>query len=97
MTTSGRIYRRTEAGRKAWDTQNTGVPLEYRRVLGVIEADVHCDSLSAIFSRHSEVELVELLAELELRALIESQEDVAGNDLDFTTGVNVADLRAHNK
>lgn len=94
MATPALIYRRTEAGRKAWDTQNTGVPLEYRRVLGAIEADVHCDSLRATLGRYSEAELFELLAELELRGLIESQEDVAENDLDFTRSFNVADLRA---
>jgi len=27
------LYRRTEAGRKAWDSQASDVPLEYRRVL----------------------------------------------------------------
>lgn len=94
MATAGRIYRRTEAGRKAWDTQNPSVPLEYRRVLGVIATDVHCDSLRATLGRCPEAELLEILAELELRGLIESQEDVAENDLDFTTSINVADLLA---
>jgi hypothetical protein len=94
MAMPSRIYRRTEAGRKAWDTQSAQVPLDHRRVLGLIDAEVHSDPLRARLGRYSETELLELLAELELRGLIESQEDVAENDLDFTTSINVADLIA---
>ncbi len=93
MAMPSRIYRRTEAGRKAWDTQSSQVPLDHRRVLGLIDAEAHSDSLKARL-RYSETELLELLAELELRGLIESQEDAADNDLDFTTSINVADLMA---
>lgn len=95
MAMPSRIYRRTEAGRKAWDTQSTQVPLDHRRVLGLIDAEVPGDSLKARLGRYySETELLELLAELELRGLIESREDAADNDLDFTTSINVADLMA---
>lgn len=97
MPMPGRIYRRTEAGRRAWDMQSTQVPLDHRRVLGLIDAEIHADSLRARLVRYSEPELLEFLAELELRGLVESQEDVAENDLDFTASLNAADLLAAQK
>ena len=40
-----RLYRRTKAGTAAWQRQDASVPLEYRRVLGMIDGDMHPDSL----------------------------------------------------
>ena len=42
---NGRLYRRTKAGISAWQLQDARVPLEYRRVLGAIDGDVHPDTL----------------------------------------------------
>lgn len=75
MGTMKRIFRRTEAGRKAWDAQNPGVPLESRRVLGLIKTEMHLDSIRAGAGRYSEAELLELLADLEGRGLVESVQD----------------------
>lgn len=89
---AGPVYRRTERGRKAWDTQNPAVSLEYRRVLGHITGEVDCDSLRARVGRYSEAELSELLGELESLGLVES----LGNEraeLDFTGNFNLAELR----
>ena len=97
MTMSARTYRRTEAGRKAWDTQNPGVPLEYRRILGLIPAEAQFDSLRARLP-YSETELVEILAELEQLGLLASEQDFTATDLDFTSNLNVADVVAeHNR
>ena len=90
----GRIYRRTAAGRKAWDTQDSSVPLEYRRVLGLITLDVHSDELRLRLGRYSEAAMLELLAELELLGLIESQPEALEQDLDFTSELNLADIMA---
>ena len=90
-----RIYRRTAAGQKAWDTQNAQVPLELRRVLGLIKGELHYDTLrNALGARYSEEGMRELMAELEFQGLVESQETGADRDLDFTTSLNVADLIA---
>ena len=90
-----RIYRRTAAGQKAWDTQNVQVALELRRVLGLIKGDSHYDTLrTALGSRYSEEGMRELMAELEFKGLVESQETGADRDLDFTSSLNVADLIA---
>lgn len=91
MATPGRIYRRTEGGRKAWDTQNPGVPLEYRRILGLMNTDIQCHALRARLGRYSESELLELLAELEQCGLVES---VSNDNLDFTGSFKITDLQA---
>lgn len=85
----GRVYRRTKAGTAAWERQDAGVPLEYRRLLGLIENDTHPDSLRLRFARYSADETMELLDELVERGLLEAVEP----DLDFTNSFNRSDLR----
>jgi hypothetical protein len=90
MPAMARFYRRTEAGRRAWDTQATTVPLEHRRVLGVVVDDTDpkdvCDKLG-----WSETELEEILAELEQAKMVERIE-TDDTDLDFTGAFSVAQL-----
>jgi hypothetical protein len=83
------IYRRTEAGRKVWDTQNSAVPLEYRRILGLIPDEAQFDSLRARLP-YSEAALLEILAELEQLGLLASEQDFTATDLDFTSSLEVA-------
>jgi hypothetical protein len=82
MPAMARFYRRTEAGRKAWDTQAASVALEHRRVLGVVVEDTDlrdmCDKLG-----WSETELEEILTELEQAKMVERIE-TDDTDLDFT-------------
>lgn len=94
MPSPGRIYRRTAAGRKAWDSQDSNVPLEYRKVLGIISVEVHSDELRARLALHSKAGMLELLAELELLGLIESEPEAAGQNLDFTSDLNLSDIIA---
>jgi len=89
-----RLYRRTEAGRKAWETQSSRVPLECRRVLGLIGTDTDPDKL-----RHrlglSQASLSAILDELEEESLVQSIE--AGpdrTDLDFTGKFSTAEIQA---
>lgn len=89
-----RLYRRTDAGRKVWDTQNTQVPLDYRRVLGVIglDTDPHKVRISLGLS---ETALDEILDELEEQGLVKSiQVSLDHTDLDFTGKFSRADLQA---
>lgn len=90
------VYRRTERGRRAWDTQSRAVSLEYRRILGHITGEVDCDILRARVGRYSEAELSELLAELESLGLVESLGEERA-ELDFTGTLNIADLRSGQK
>src|SRR5436190_264248 len=45
MSTADRIYQRTEAGEKAWESRDPGVPAEQRRILGLINGETHSDLL----------------------------------------------------
>jgi len=87
-----RSYRRTEAGRKAWETQSSSVPLEFRRVLGFIPDESHTNEVRARLRRYSDDEVLELLEALESRGLIESAPMAAGQDLDFTGSFRFSDL-----
>lgn len=87
-----RIYRRTEAGRKAWETQSAGVPLEFRRVLGFIPDESHTDEVRARLRRYADDEVLELLEELESRGLIESEPMAVDQNLDFTGSFSFSDL-----
>jgi hypothetical protein len=89
----GRLYRRTEAGRAAWQRQDARVSIEYRRILGLVDSDTHSDSLRARLARYSEAETLHLLDELVDLGLLQAVEASEHHDLDFTGGFNVADLR----
>jgi hypothetical protein len=89
-----RLYRRTEAGRKAWETQNPGVPLECRRVLGLIGVDTDPDALRTRLGC-SETALNEILEELEELNLVKSVEaSLERTDLDFTGKFSKAQIQA---
>ena len=87
------LYRRTEAGRLAWQRQDAAVPIEYRRILGMIENDVHPDNLRARLSRYSEAELHHLLDELVELGLLATVDAKAHHDLDFTGEFNLRDWK----
>jgi hypothetical protein len=89
-----RLYRRTEAGRKAWDTQDSEVSLEYRRILGLIGHDTDSRELRARLG-WSEAALNDLLDELEEQGLVRwSETDPDRTDLDFTGKLFIAELEA---
>jgi hypothetical protein len=90
---NGRLYRRTEAGKAAWLRQDGRVSVEYRRVLGLIETDIHPDSLRVCLARYSEAEMLDLLEELVEQGLLEAVEATEHHDLDFTNSFNLDDLR----
>ena len=87
-----RLYLLTEAGKTAWQTQDPRVPVEYRRLLGLIKTETHPSSLRAQLGRYSEADTIDLLDELVQRGLLRAVEAEAKNDLDFTGNLNFADL-----
>lgn len=91
---NGRVYRRTAAGTAAWQRQDPTVPVEYRRIVGLINGDTHPDNLRARLSRFSLDETLELLDELVQRGLLEAVDTTPHHDLDFTGSLNFAALRA---
>jgi hypothetical protein len=94
MNAGARIFRRTEAGRAAFEDQNSGLPRQYRRILRVIAAETHSDVVRALLRCYSEAQIVEWLAELLTLGLLESVADAAEHDLDFTSGFQVSELAA---
>jgi hypothetical protein len=94
MSTGARIFRRTEAGRAAFEDQNSGLPRQYRRILRVIAAETHSDVVRALLRCYSEAQIIEWLAELLTLGLLESVPDAAEHDLDFTSGFQVSELAA---
>jgi hypothetical protein len=90
---AGNLYRRTEAGTLAWQRQDARVPLEYRRILGLIDGDTHADTLRACLARYSETEAHELLDELVNQGLLQVVGANTHHDLDFTGQLDFSGLR----
>jgi hypothetical protein len=78
-----RIYRRTDAGSRAWQRGDPAVSEEHRRILGLIEGETHWDVVRALLRRHADFQR---LAELEAQGLVVSEAAAATHDLDFTGG-----------
>ena len=90
-----RLYRRTTAGKLAWQRQDARLPLEYRRVLGAFgDHETHPDNLRGRLGFHSEAEMFHLLDELVEQRLLEAIEAKEHHDLDFTGELNFSKLRA---
>ena len=87
------LYRRTDAGKLAWQRQDARVPLEYRRVVGLIEYDTHPDNLRARLPSYTQEGLTHLLDELVEEGLLEAVEAEEHHDLDFTGEFSIPDLK----
>ena len=85
------LYRRTETGRKAFDSQNGNVPLEYRRVLGLFAHDTDPREVRARLG-WSEGALNDILEELEEKGMLERYETDERVDLDFTGSFSIAGI-----
>ena len=94
MFAMARLYSRTDAGRRAWDTQNSLVPLDCRRVLGFVGHDSPLKDIRQKVG-WSEAAVDEILKELEAGGLIKSLETAPDkSELDFTGNFHIADIAA---
>lgn len=84
-----RLYSLTDAGRRIWDAQSSQVPLESRRVLGLVGRDTDPGDLRAKLG-WSESAVNDILQELEEDGLVTS----VGSELDFTGNFLLADIEA---
>lgn len=66
-----RIYRLTDAGRNAWETQEAAVPADYRRLLWLMDFHGHAGLVRELVRSYPREVLDEWLAEMEELALIE--------------------------
>jgi hypothetical protein len=94
MAGSERIYRRTEAGDRAWVSRDPGLRAEHRTVLGLIGSPMHSDAVRKALRRSAEAAVSQWLAELEALKLVESSESAPEHDLDFTGSFNFQQLTA---
>ena len=90
--TSARTFRRTEAGRAALEDKNSGLSLEYRRVLEQIGGP---EGLRPLLSSYSKAQIVEWLGQLMTLRMIESGPEAEDPDhLRFTGRFKVSELAA---
>ena len=76
-----RIYRRTEAGQKAWESQDPAISQQHRQILGILEDAMHWDEMKKLLRRHADLQR---LGELEVDGLVCHEVAAAAADLDFT-------------
>ena len=83
-----RNYRRTAAGDEAFASEDTAIPSDYRRILGVLEGETHFDVIRGRLRQYPRALLEEWLAEIEELGYIESSPTEAALDLDFVAHFN---------
>ena len=94
MAKGDRIYRRTWAGERAWQTQDAKISPEHRRVLGLVGKGAHAAVVRVSLQGWSEEDVESCLAQLERVGAVESVSVVDEGDLDFTGNFQVAAIRA---
>lgn len=92
MAKAARIYRMSTSGRRAWEKEDPSVPAAFRRILGMLESDTHTDVVRGYLRRYADQLIFEWLGELEELGLVESREDKAAHDLDFTGNFKLPQL-----
>jgi hypothetical protein len=83
MASTDCIYRRTTAGQSALES-GAPLPPPLRRVLGLVEADIHSRMLRTLLRQHTDGAISEWAAQLVRLGLIESLPVLEEHDLDFT-------------
>jgi len=95
MARTEQIYRRTEAGLRAYENPDSGLHAQQRSILGLIESDTHSDLIRhSLRRRFGDKQVDEWLGDLEKRGFLEAVAVTAEHDLDFTGSLSLAALRA---
>lgn len=97
MPSMERIYRRTAAGLNALQSQDAGLPAEYRRILSLIETETHSELVRSSLRRYSEEQVFDWLDQLQALGFIEAEPVTSKHDLDFTGSLNLAAMFAKHK
>lgn len=79
-----RIYRRTTAGSRAWESSASGLSLPFRRILSLIESDTHFSVVQTGMGSLRAEQLAYWLEQLQTLGFVESTGATAESDLDFT-------------
>src|SRR5882762_3128057 len=97
MSREDRIYQRTEAGQKAWESRDPGLPAEQRRILGLINGETHSDLLQNRLRHYLAAQISGWLAQLERQGLLLSVPGAVEHNLDFTGNFTASELRGEDK
>lgn len=81
-------YRRTTSGEAALRSMDTAIPVDYRRILCLIDGDTHANVVRGRLRQYSDALIADWLAELEEIGFIESMGAGDTYDLDFNPLVN---------
>lgn len=81
-------YRRTASGEAALHSVDTAIPVDYRRILCLIDGDTHANVVRGRLRQYSDALIVDWLAELEEIGFIEATGAGDAYDLDFQPLVN---------
>lgn len=97
MARPERIYRRTDAGCKASESNDASLPAQYRRILNLIRNETRSDAIRTALRRYPDEDIFAWLADLEKRGLVVSEPVTSKHDLDFTGNFSVAEIAAAHK
>ena len=92
-----RIYRRTDAGCRASESNDASLPAECRRILSLMQVETHSDAVRTALRRYTDEDIFAWLAELENLGLAVSEPVTSKHDLDFTGNFSLAELAAAQK
>jgi CheY-like chemotaxis protein len=100
MADRERVYRLTQTGREAWESQDVAVPADYRRMLWLMDFHGHAGVIRDLLRQYPKQVLDEWLAEMEELGLIEqtletqdSEEAFSSRDADRTLAMVRDDIR----
>ena len=80
-----RVYRLTEHGRTAWESQDVAVPADYRRMLWLMDFQGHAGVIRDLLRQYPKHVLDEWLAEMEELGLIEQTLDMLESEASFSS------------
>jgi CheY-like chemotaxis protein len=83
-------YRRTDTGEVALHGMDTAIPADYRRILSLIDEDMHINVIRGRLRRYSDALIADWLGELEELGFIESSRAGEASDPNFESLVNNA-------
>ena len=71
MPSEPHTYRRTETGRRAWESLSSGLPAAYRRILDVVQTAACPEEIFAALPEYGRREVQRWLDELETLCFLE--------------------------
>ncbi len=85
MADRERVFRLTQAGREAWESQDVAVPADYRRMLWLMDFHGHAGVIRDLLRQYPKHVLDEWLAEMEEIGLIEETLETQDSDPPFSS------------